>query len=273
MLSIRQLQALVAVSEAEHFGLAAARLGIGTAAVSGLVARLERTVGITLVRRTSRRVALTAAGMSVAARARVLIAMAEGLTGHVDAVRAGTAGTVRVGIEVGIDIVTNGDGAVRSGGVPDGTVDPGGVPDGVAVPGRAPDGTVSSDGARRGAASAVVDAVTQRNGDWAVTRESGTAAEIGERFEAGHLDVLVTRQPHARRHLPWWHKPWQRERARRDSLGDRRGRGPDLDRVSPRPGVGAPRAARTGRWPDGAPAGPGRGPRAGRGSRGRTRLR
>ena len=56
-----QLRSLVAVVEQGTFTDAAIALGVSQAAVSRSVARLENTLGVRLLRRTSREVTLTAA--------------------------------------------------------------------------------------------------------------------------------------------------------------------------------------------------------------------
>src|SRR5690606_25147381 len=56
---VQQIECLIVLSEELHFGRAAERLGYSRSRVSQLVAALERRVGVRLVQRTSRRVALT----------------------------------------------------------------------------------------------------------------------------------------------------------------------------------------------------------------------
>ena len=68
-----QLRSLVTVVEQGTFTDAAIALGVSQAAVSRSVARLETTLGIRLLRRTSREVTLTAAGSRVLPHARQLL--------------------------------------------------------------------------------------------------------------------------------------------------------------------------------------------------------
>ncbi|HEX3715644.1 MAG TPA: LysR family transcriptional regulator [Trebonia sp.] len=86
-LELRQLRCLVAIVDAGTFTDAAADLGVSQAAVSRNLQALERLLGVRLLHRTSRSVALTTAGVHVLAQARQLLAAADNLvteatTGH-----------------------------------------------------------------------------------------------------------------------------------------------------------------------------------------------
>ena len=73
-MELRQLRYLVALDDERHFTRAAARLHIAQPALSQQIKRLEDEVGLALVDRTTRHVALTPAGELLTARARRALA-------------------------------------------------------------------------------------------------------------------------------------------------------------------------------------------------------
>ena len=77
---LRQLRCLVAIADAGSFTDAAIDLGISQAAASRTLASLESALGVRLLRRTTREVALTAAGHRVLAPARRALAAADDVT-------------------------------------------------------------------------------------------------------------------------------------------------------------------------------------------------
>jgi DNA-binding transcriptional LysR family regulator len=72
-LETRELDYFVTVAEELHFGKAAERLGIAQPPLSRAISRLERRMGVRLLERNSRRVALTAAGAVFLADSRRLL--------------------------------------------------------------------------------------------------------------------------------------------------------------------------------------------------------
>src|SRR4051794_34001355 len=80
-MELRQLRYLVVLAEDRHFTGAAARVHIAQPALSQKIRRLEDELGLPLVDRTTRQVALTEAGELLAGRARRALA-------EVDAARA-----------------------------------------------------------------------------------------------------------------------------------------------------------------------------------------
>jgi len=74
---LRRLRYFVAVAEAQHFGRAARRLHMSTPPLSQRIRELEAEIGTPLFERTSRRVALTAAGDRLLGEARSVLAAME----------------------------------------------------------------------------------------------------------------------------------------------------------------------------------------------------
>ncbi|MFJ7248433.1 LysR family transcriptional regulator [Kitasatospora sp. NPDC098652] len=76
-LDLAQVRAFTATAEELHFGRAAARLGITQQGLSKRVARLEAALGVRLLERDARGVALTAAGSQFLEPARRLLSQGE----------------------------------------------------------------------------------------------------------------------------------------------------------------------------------------------------
>lgn len=72
-MEIRELRCFVAVAETLHFSRAADLLGIAQPPLSRTIAGFEARLGVTLFERTSRRVALTAAGEALLPEARAIL--------------------------------------------------------------------------------------------------------------------------------------------------------------------------------------------------------
>jgi DNA-binding transcriptional LysR family regulator len=96
-MELSQLRYLVALAEELHFTRAAAREHIAQPALSQQIRRLENEVGLALVERTSRRVAITEAGDVLVARARRVLAELEAADAELGALRGVQSGRVLVG--------------------------------------------------------------------------------------------------------------------------------------------------------------------------------
>lgn len=97
-MEMRQLEAFVAVAAELHFGRAAETLGIGQPTLSDLIRKLERECGMPLLMRTTRRVAITAAGEELLGRAHTVLAEVAAAKTAMRRMAAGEAGTVTVAI-------------------------------------------------------------------------------------------------------------------------------------------------------------------------------
>lgn len=96
-MEFRHLVSFLAISEELHFGRAAARLHLTQPSLSQQLKRLERTLGVQLVARSSHDVRLTPAGRAFEPEARALVAQMAKATNSVRELAAGRTGTVNVG--------------------------------------------------------------------------------------------------------------------------------------------------------------------------------
>jgi DNA-binding transcriptional LysR family regulator len=96
-MELRQLRYLDAVARRRSFTQAALDLHIAQSALSQQVGRLERELGVELLRRTTRRVEVTEAGELVLARARRALSEADGVRADLDAFQGLARGTLRLG--------------------------------------------------------------------------------------------------------------------------------------------------------------------------------
>jgi DNA-binding transcriptional LysR family regulator len=96
-MEFRHLTSFLAIAEERHFGRAATRLHLAQPSLSQQLQRLERTVGVKLVDRTSHQVSLTPAGEILYSLGRKIVAQVDEATLKVREVAAGRAGTLKVG--------------------------------------------------------------------------------------------------------------------------------------------------------------------------------
>jgi len=97
-LDLRRLRYFVAVAEELNFGRAAALLGIAQPSLSRAIQRLEAQLGVLLLERTTRHVALTAAGQTLLQQARTVLTASAAATRRTQ--RAGRSdSTLRVAVK------------------------------------------------------------------------------------------------------------------------------------------------------------------------------
>ncbi|WP_320670105.1 LysR family transcriptional regulator [Patulibacter defluvii] len=97
-MEVRQLRYFATLAEELHFTRAAARLHIAQPALSQQIRRLEDAVGVALVDRSTHRVALTAAGQALLARARTVLAEVDAARAELADLAGVRAGRLTVGI-------------------------------------------------------------------------------------------------------------------------------------------------------------------------------
>jgi LysR family transcriptional regulator, transcription activator of glutamate synthase operon len=96
-MELRQLRYLIAVADERHFTRAAAREHVAQPALSQQIRRLEEELGLPLVQRTTRRVAMTEAGDLLVARARRAIAELDSARAELDNLAGVRSGHVSIG--------------------------------------------------------------------------------------------------------------------------------------------------------------------------------
>ena len=96
-MDMRHLRCFVAVSEELHFGRAAERLHLTQPPVSLAIKELEEELGVTLLERTSRRIALTRAGEDALRDARAVLAAADTMRKRAREAAQGLMGSLSLG--------------------------------------------------------------------------------------------------------------------------------------------------------------------------------
>jgi DNA-binding transcriptional LysR family regulator len=96
-MDLRHLRCFVAVAEELHFGRAARRLHLSQPPVSQALKELETELGLRLLERSSRRIALTPAGAELLRDARAVLARTESLKERARAAAQGQGGRLALG--------------------------------------------------------------------------------------------------------------------------------------------------------------------------------
>src|SRR5471030_2854818 len=97
-LKLKDLRYLVAVADTRHFGRAAERCFVSQPTLSTQLIKLEEYLGVQLIERQPRRVALTAAGEEIVARARRILEASEEVVTLARAHRDPLAGRLRLAL-------------------------------------------------------------------------------------------------------------------------------------------------------------------------------
>jgi DNA-binding transcriptional LysR family regulator len=98
MIEVREARYFLAVAQTLHFGRAAELLGMSQPPLSQAILQLERRLGVRLLDRTRRKVALTETGLVFAAECRNIVAAAQRAHEVATQADAGLAGTLRIGV-------------------------------------------------------------------------------------------------------------------------------------------------------------------------------
>lgn len=97
-LKLKDLRYLVAVADTRHFGQAAARCFVSQPTLSAQLKKLEEYLGVQLIERHPRRIALTEAGSQVVARARRIIEASDEIVTLAETRRDPLAGRLRMAL-------------------------------------------------------------------------------------------------------------------------------------------------------------------------------
>jgi LysR family hydrogen peroxide-inducible transcriptional activator len=97
-LKLKDLRYLVAVADTRHFGQAAARCFVSQPTLSAQIRKLEDYLGVQLIERHPRRIALTEAGAQVVARARRIIEASDEIVTLAETRRDPLAGRLRMAL-------------------------------------------------------------------------------------------------------------------------------------------------------------------------------
>ena len=96
-MDVRQLRCFIAVAEELHFGRAAERLSIAPPALSRQISALEDELGVNLLTRTTRQVALTRAGLIMLEEAKGILVKMEHASRAVREASLASGKVLRVG--------------------------------------------------------------------------------------------------------------------------------------------------------------------------------
>ena len=97
-MELRQLQWFTILADELHYGRAAERIPVATSALSTAIKRLEQELGVVLVDRSRRSIALTPAGVELVEHAHVVLAAAQDAVAATQIAHHGAARHIRLGV-------------------------------------------------------------------------------------------------------------------------------------------------------------------------------
>ncbi len=97
-MNLRDLRYLIAVAEQRHFGRAAEACHVSQPTLSAQLKKLEAYLGVTLIERTNKRVAVTPIGEEILARARQAVEQADAILQLAQSHRDPLSGPLRLGV-------------------------------------------------------------------------------------------------------------------------------------------------------------------------------
>lgn len=105
MMKLEGIAAFVATVDEGSISAASRRLGHAKSVVSDRLAEIERTLGVTLLQRSTRRLSLTVAGQAFLPRAQRILREMEEASAELEAASGKLAGTLRVSAPVGFGVL------------------------------------------------------------------------------------------------------------------------------------------------------------------------
>ena len=113
MIKLDGITAFVATIDEGSISAASRRLGLAKSVVSERLSEMERTLGVTLLQRSTRSLALTGAGQTFLARARRILREMEEAAAELDASAGKLAGPLRISAPVGFGVLHLGHAVAR----------------------------------------------------------------------------------------------------------------------------------------------------------------
>ncbi|KAA6465166.1 LysR family transcriptional regulator [Acidobacteria bacterium AB60] len=97
-MNLQDLKYLIAIAEQQHFGRAADACNVAQPTLSNQIRKLEKSLGVTLLERTSKRVSLTHVGVQILERARAALHQTQEIESIAQSARDPLVGPLRLGV-------------------------------------------------------------------------------------------------------------------------------------------------------------------------------